>query len=134
MTDRDDPREREEAPEDRIQRERIGVSGDPVPDHEYGDRGRPLGADVDPFEGYPDVSIGVLSIAYHLAVPDIVPFPQAVAWVLHDVEGVEREEAAERMGTSISNVETLLGHARRNIKRARQTASLADGLEATSDE
>lgn len=37
MNDRDDPRGRQEGPQDRLQRERVGVAGDPVPDHEYGD-------------------------------------------------------------------------------------------------
>jgi hypothetical protein len=35
---------------DRVERERVGVAGDPVPDHEYGDESgaRPVPDDVDP--------------------------------------------------------------------------------------
>ncbi|AAY24977.1 ORF 51 [Haloarcula hispanica virus SH1] len=120
----------EEAPEDRLQRERVGVAGDPVPDHEYGDQGRPPGADVDPGDGYPGVSRSVCRAADDVAAHGVVTYRQAVAWVLRDVEGVGREETAERMDCSVSNLDTLLGRARDNIGKARRTASIADELEA----
>ena len=40
----------DEHPDDRLQRERIGVAGDPVPDHDYGDSREDLTPDVDPRE------------------------------------------------------------------------------------
>lgn len=43
-----DERHVTESAADRIQRERVGVAGDPVPDHEYGDDHAP--PDVDPAE------------------------------------------------------------------------------------
>lgn len=119
----------QEDPHDRLQRERVGVAGDPVPDHEYGDQGRPPGADVDPGDQYPNVSRSVLRAADDVAAHGVVTYRQAVAWVLRDVEGVGREEAAERMDSSVSNLDTLLGRARENIKQARLTAGIVDELE-----
>jgi len=119
----------QEDPHDRLQRERVGVAGDPVPDHEYGDQARPPGADVDPCEQYADVSPSVCRAADDVAAHGVVTHRQAVAWVLRDVEGVGREEAAERVGCSVSNLDTLLGRARTNIQQARQTAAIADELQ-----
>jgi DNA-directed RNA polymerase specialized sigma24 family protein len=129
MTDRDDPRGREEGPQDRLQRERVGVSGDPVPDHEYGDEGQPPGADVDPEDAYPDVSRTVLRAADDVADHGVVTFRQAVAWLLRDVEGVGRQEAAERMDTSVSNLDQKLASAREKIQGARRTLGIVDDLE-----
>ncbi|ALJ99707.1 hypothetical protein BGV91_gp44 [Haloarcula californiae icosahedral virus 1] len=111
----------EEAPEDRQQRERVGVSGDPVPDHEYGDDPEDLTPDVAPDEAGEGVSPSVRHLAQRLAKPGLLTDRQALAYVLRDVEGVGRQEAADRLGCSVSNLDTLLGRARTNLDDARAT-------------
>ena len=131
MTDHDDPRGRQEGPQDRLQRERVGVAGDPVPDAEYGDDPEDLTPDVAPDEGGEGVSQSVRALAGRLAAPGILTERQALAYVLRDVEGVPRQEAADRLGCSASNLDTLLGRARSNVDDAAATLSVLHGLDAT---
>ncbi|AGC65572.1 hypothetical protein K745_gp47 [Haloarcula hispanica virus PH1] len=118
----------DEAPEDRLQRERTGVSGDPVPDHEYGDSPEDLTPDVAPDEAGDGVSPSVRGAARRLADPGLLTDRQALAYVLRDVEGVSRPDSAERMGVSVSTLDSLLGTARRKLGQARDTLDLADDL------
>lgn len=131
MNDRDDPRGRQEGPQDRIQRERVGVAGDPVPDAEYGDDPEDLTPDVTPDEAGEGVSQSVRALASRLAAPGILTERQALAYVLRDVEGVPRQETADRLGCSASNLDTLLGRARSNVDDAAATLSVLHGLDAT---
>lgn len=118
----------EEDPHERQQRERVGVAGDPVPDREYGDQGRPPGADVAPDEAGEGVSPSVRGTARRLADPGLLTDRQALAYVLRDVEGVSRPDAAEQMGVAKSTVDGLLGTARRKLSQARDTLDRADDL------
>jgi len=131
VNDRDDPRGRQEGPQDRIQRERVGVAGDPVPDAEYGDDPEDLTPDVTPDEAGEGVSQSVRALASRLAAPGILTERQALAYVLRDVEGVPRQETADRLGCSASNLDTLLGRARSNVDDAAATLSVLHGLDAT---
>ena len=124
-----DDRRREEDPHARQQRERIGVAGDPTPDHEYGDTDRPPGADVAPDEAGTGVSPSVRGSARRLADPALLTDRQALAYVLREVEGVGRDEAAEQLGISVSTLDGLLGKARRKLRNARKTLELVDDLE-----
>jgi DNA-directed RNA polymerase specialized sigma24 family protein len=120
----------DETPEDRMQRERVGVSGDPVPDHEYGDDREDLTPDVAPDEAGEGVSPSVRAAARRLSDPGLLTDRQALAYVLRDVEDVGRQEAADRLGCSTSNLDGLLGTARRKLERARHTLEEADDLRA----
>lgn len=119
MNGRDRP---EEHPEDMLQRTRVGVEGDPVPDHEYGDDHHP--PDVAPDEAGEGVSPSVRGTARRLSDPGLLTDRQALAYVLRDVEGVSRSESAERMGCSKSNLDTLLGRARRKLDQATSTLAV----------
>jgi DNA-directed RNA polymerase specialized sigma24 family protein len=76
-----------------------------------------------------DTSDAVRELARRLAAPDVVTERQAVAYVLRDVEGVGREDAADRMGCSVSNLDSLLGRARSNLDDARTTLSVLHELD-----
>lgn len=120
-----------EAPEDREQRERVGVSGDPVPDRDYGDEEEDLTPDVAPDEAGDGVSDAVRDLGRRLSEPGLLTERQALAYVLRDVEGVPRQEAADRLGCSVSNLDTLLGRARANLSDAADTLGVLHDLEAT---
>jgi DNA-directed RNA polymerase specialized sigma24 family protein len=78
-----------------------------------------------------DVSDAVRELARRLAAHDVVTERQAVAYVLRDVQGVHRDEAADRMGCSVSNLDSLLGRARSNLDDAAATLSVLHGLDNT---
>lgn len=115
-----------EAPEDRLQRERIGVAGDPTPDHEYRDEP----PQHEPDGGESGVSPSVRAAAKNLEATGILTEKQALAYVLRDVEGVRREEAADRMGTSTSNLDTHLSKARGYVEDARELVERLEALES----
>jgi len=128
---RDDPRGRTEGPEDRIQRERVGVAGDPVPDHEYGEDDHPT--DPAPDEASDGVSDAVRTLAAKIAEPGVVTERQALALVLGDVENVRRREAAERMSCTASTYDTLLSRARCSLREAAETVSMLRKMENPPD-
>lgn len=101
MNDHDDSQGREDAPQDGLQRERV------------------------------DVSQSVRSLASRLAAPDVLTERQALAYVLRDVEGVPREESANRLKCSESNLDSLLSRARSNVDDAVATLSVLHGLDST---
>jgi len=101
VNDRDDPQGREDAPQDGLQRERV------------------------------DISQSVRSLASRLAAPGVLTERQALAYVLRDVEGVPREETADRLKCSESNLDTLLGRARSNVDDAAATLSVLHRLDST---
>lgn len=117
----------DEAPEDRLQRERVGVAGDPVPDHEYGDD--PEDRPVDPIEQH-EVGPSVRDAARRLSDAGLLSDRQAVAYVLREVERVERPLAAEKMGVAVSTLDNQLTDARNKVSAARQTLDLLADLEA----
>ncbi|AFD02320.1 putative protein 39 [Haloarcula hispanica icosahedral virus 2] len=118
----------EEHPEDRQQRERVGVAGDPVPDHEYGDVGDDT-PPVDPMEQH-EVGPTVRAAARRLSDAGLLSDRQAVAYVLREVERVERPLAAEKMGVAVSTLDNQLTDARNKVSAARQTLDLLDDHEA----
>jgi DNA-directed RNA polymerase specialized sigma24 family protein len=73
----------------------------------------------------------VRALASRLAAPGILTERQAIAYVLRDVEGIPRQETADRLGCSASNLDTLLGRARSNVDDAAATLSVLHGLDAT---
>lgn len=94
----------------------------------HGDQGRPLGAPVAPDEGATGVSPSVRDTARRLADPGLLTDRQALAYTLRDVEGVRRDEAAEKMGISKSGLDDHLGTARRKLDQATSTLSVLDAL------
>jgi len=90
-----------------------------------------LTPDVVADKGGEGVSQSVRSLAGRLAAPGILTERQALAYVLRDVEGVPREEAADRLECSESNLDTLLGRARSNVDDAAATLSVLHGLDST---
>jgi len=93
-------------------------------DAEYGDDAPDVAADE-------SVSPAVRGLARRLSDPGLVTDRQALAYVLRDVEGVSRPDAAERMGSSESNLDTLLARARRNLDQANSTLQVLHDLETT---
>lgn len=93
--------------------------------------GEDLTPDVAPDEAGEGVSQSVRSLAGRLAAPGILTERQALAYVLRDIEGVPRQETADRLGCSASNLDTLLGRARSNVDDAAATLSVLHGLDAT---
>lgn len=57
---------------------------------------------------------------------------QAEAFVLRDVEGHSREEAADLMGLDPSTVDTHLHRARSRVEAARETIALLEAEEVES--
>jgi len=119
----------DEAPEDRLQRERTGVPGDPVPDHEYGDSRDDVTPDVDPMEQY-EVSPSVRDTARRLAAAGILSDRQALAYTLRVIESVERPLAAEKMGVAVGTLDNTLYAAKQKVENARDTVDHLDALEA----
>lgn len=110
---------------------RPGGVDDPVPDAEYGDQDAgELPPHVDPFADF-DISPSIKEAARRLAAPGLLTPRQALAYVLRDVEGVPRQEAADRMNCSTSTLDGHLGTAREKSKTARATVDALDRLEAT---
>ena len=157
----------EEHPHDRLQRERAGVAGDPVPDHEYGDdpedvpgreeygsHSRPCPDDdcdgtMHPTRNrvrwdcnscdewlpmaYGDswqerVSGTTAGRVEALTSPGLLTEKQALAYVLRDVNGLSREQAAEVMGVSVSTQDTHATEARRKVGKARAVATVVEDL------
>ena len=120
-----------ESPEDRRQRERTGVDGDPVPDRDYGDTDkgdRPVPDGVSRHQDA-DVSPSVRAAAERLAAAGDLTERQALAFVLRDVEGVPRPDAADRMGVSTSTLDTLVSKGRRKVAEARQVVDVVAELQ-----
>ena len=82
-----------------------------------------------PDEPDDDTSDAARELARRLAAPGVITERQATAYVLRDVEGVGRPEAADRMGCSVSNLDSLLGRARSNLDDAAATLSVLHGLD-----
>lgn len=124
----------DEAPEDRQQRERRGVAGDPTPDRDYGDdtdaATEAMLEAVDPEElGVPGPA---RKVAGDLADAGLLTEQQATAYVLRDVTGASRKMAAAYMGKSKSTVDDHAGKARAKVAEARETLGvLADMGEPT---
>jgi len=87
--------------------------------------------DAAPDEADSGVSDAVRALAASLAEHGIVTDRQALAYVLCDVEGVGRQEAADRMDCSVNNLDSLLSRARSNVDDAATTLSVLHGLDAT---
>lgn len=85
------------------------------------------GPDAD--ELFQGVDEGVLMSADELRSDGDLTMRQAVAWLLRDVEDVDRPEAAEQMGLSKSAMDTHLGAARRKIEEARATVETVELLQ-----
>lgn len=123
-----------ETPEDRQQRERAGVAGDPTPDRDYGDdtdaATEAMLEAVDPEElGVPGPA---RKVASDLADAGLLTEQQATAYVLRDVTGASRKMAAAYMGKSKSTVDDHAGKARQKVDQARETLGvLADMGEPT---
>lgn len=75
-----------------------------------------------------DVSPSVRETARRLSKPGVLTYRQAVAFVLRRVEGVARQQAADSLGCSTSNLDTLVRRAESNIKSARTTVDRVDEL------
>lgn len=123
----------EETPGDRLQRERTGVAGDPVPDADYGDRqkgGESPHPDVSHDEAGEGVSPSVRQAARRLSDPGLLTDRQALAYVLRTVEGVPRQQAADQLGVSVSTLDGLLGRAKRKLEQARDTLGHVEDLES----
>lgn len=112
----------EEAPEDRLERERVGVTGDPVPDHEYGDSREDLTPHVAPEE--PPNAIA--HKAREVATAGLLTEKQALAWLLRRRAGYHREAAASMMGISPSTLDTHLQRAAEQVQAARATLELLE--------
>jgi DNA-directed RNA polymerase specialized sigma24 family protein len=71
------------------------------------------------------------ALARRLAEPGIVTDRQALAYVLRDVQGISRPDAARLMGCSKSNLDTLLDRARSHLDDAAATLSVLHDLDST---
>jgi DNA-directed RNA polymerase specialized sigma24 family protein len=104
-------REPDEHPDDRRQRERVGVKGDPTPDHEY--------RDEPPAYEPPEPDLERVGYeARKLAENTALTHPQARVWLLRDRQGVSRADTAAALDLSVSTVDQQLGNARDKIEQA----------------
>lgn len=117
----------DETPEDRHQRERHGVSGDPTPDHEYGDSAEDLTPDIEPI--VPTCGER-LREGFVSKLADETPLTeqQARAWILRDVQSYNPEDTAERMQVTESTMYGHLSQARKKIREADRLLTLVDEL------
>jgi DNA-directed RNA polymerase specialized sigma24 family protein len=122
MNERDDPRGRQEAPEDRLQRQRVGVTGDPTPDHAYHDDPpeRPDGS------GPSDVDVD--DRAATLAAAGLLTRQQARVYLLRYVEGLDRRATGEWLDVTPSAVDQHATAAREKLQAARTTVRVLDEL------
>lgn len=156
MNDQEAEAEREqrgkETPEDRLQRERVGVAGDPVPDHEYGDRSEPeqhaveavdecATCGVQGVEGVVDTRDGAVlpeclpcRHARVLAACGLLTARQAEAYAYRSLHGIARQETADRLGISVNVLDKHLAAAREKVDTARATAEALARLEREQTE
>jgi len=109
---------------ERLERERIGVSGDPTPDHEYGDVGANPHPDIEP-QREPQA---VEYITEQLTDETALSEKQARVWLLRDVEGLNPQDTAQRAGISESTMYDHLAIARRKIEQAERLVNITDEL------
>lgn len=74
------------------------------------------------------MSVSSGALVDDLVDADLLAERQAEAFVLREVEGVGREEAAERMGIATSTLDKHLGAARSKVEAAKQTVDLLEDL------
>jgi DNA-directed RNA polymerase specialized sigma24 family protein len=72
----------------------------------------------------PRVADRVRADADRLATTGIVGERQALAYALREIHGVGRQEAADRMNTSASNVDNLLRSARARVGGAEEIVAI----------
>jgi DNA-directed RNA polymerase specialized sigma24 family protein len=126
MTDKRDLGGPKEAPEDRLQRQRVGVEGDPTPDHAYRDEPprpeRPERSDGGDLDG------DVEDRATTLAAAGLLTEQQARVYILRYVEGLERRGTAEWLDVTPSAVDQHASAAREKLQAARTTVRVLDDL------
>lgn len=76
-----------------------------------------------------DVQPTVEAAATELASRGLLTRRQALAYVLREIEDTPREETADRMGTTVSTLDSTLARARQKVESARQTIQYLDGLQ-----
>jgi DNA-directed RNA polymerase specialized sigma24 family protein len=120
--ERDDPRGRQEGPEDRLQRQRVGIEGDPTPDHAYRDDPprpeRPDGGDLGDVDDR----------ATTLAAAGLLTEQQARVYILRYIEGLERRGTAEWLDVTPSAIDQHATAACEKIEAARTTVDVIDQL------
>lgn len=65
-----------------------------------------------------------------LSRPGLITERQAEAWILVDIEGIDRTQASDQMECSLSNVDALRQRAQQKIEAAQHTAALAHSLQS----
>ena len=71
--------------------------------------------------------------ADRLATTGILGERQALAYALREIHGVGRQEAADRMNTSASNVDNLLRSARSRVGGAEEIVAIVGDRTESSD-
>lgn len=71
--------------------------------------------------------------ADRLAATRILGERQALAYALREIHGVRRQEAADRMDTSASNVDNLLRSARARVGGAEEIVAIVGDRTESSD-
>jgi RNA polymerase sigma factor (sigma-70 family) len=119
VTDKRDLGGPQEHPEDLLQRQRVGVQGDPTPDHAYRDDPpqRPDGGDLD---GGDRAAI--------LAAAGLLTEKQARVYILRYIDGLDRRETADHLDITASAIDQHATAAREKLQAAHTTVDVIDRL------
>jgi len=112
----------QEDPHDRHQRERVGVAGDPTPDHEYGDTAESVHDLADEAPPWTQRVTGdVVRLVDELTDAGLLTERQALVYVLRDVKGLDPDDTAADVGIGTSAMYDHLAAARSKLSAARST-------------
>jgi DNA-directed RNA polymerase specialized sigma24 family protein len=121
MTDKRDLGGPEEHPEDRLQRQRVGIEGDPTPDHAYHDE-PPQRSDGGDLDG------DVEDRATILAAAGLLTEQQARVYIFRYIDGRDRRETANYLDVTPSAVDQHATAAREKLQAAHTTVDVIDRL------